>query len=166
MKCALAILAALFLACSALTAEDTVEPFDPAALMLPVRSIVGAFNAHDAKLPEYAVTEDAVILDRYPPFVWSGTGAANVWYESLMGRTAREQAMRRKLEEHIEIGKPQSVSVVSDRAYLVVPFTLTWLRQGKAARHTGLWAVTERRREGGAWRISGQSWAMNSEHGS
>ncbi len=54
----------------------------PAAsdLVAPVQVFVRAFNGHQAEYPAGAFTEDTVVLDEFPTFVWQRHGAMKEWY--------------------------------------------------------------------------------------
>jgi hypothetical protein len=56
------------------------------------------------------------------------------------------------------LGKPRHVDFTGDRAYLVVPSTLTYTEKGKPVKETATVTMSLQKPASG-WRITGWSWA-------
>jgi SnoaL-like domain len=132
-----------------------VSPVDTAALLKPVNRLLTAFNAHVDTVPHGIFTDDAVVVDVISPFVWAGAGAVGRWYADLLGRTAASPRANDliALDQHLEIGSPESVQVAGDHAMFVVRAVATYLDHGTRQRQVARWVLTERRLEG-EWRIA------------
>jgi SnoaL-like domain len=130
-------------------------PVDTAALLKPVNRFLVAFNAHADTVPKGVFTSDAVAIDVISPFVWSGPGAIGRWYTDLLGRTPGAPGANdlARLDQHLEIGSPQSVQVAGDYAMFALRAVATYLDHGTRQRQVARWFFTERR-VGGEWRIS------------
>jgi hypothetical protein len=141
--------------CTDLLQGQVSPPVDTAALLTPVTRFLVAFNAHADTVPNGVFTNDAVAIDVIAPFVWTGPGAIRRWYTDLMGRTPASPRANDliTLDQHLEIGSPESVQVSGDYAMFVVRAVATYLDHGTRQRQVARWFFTERR-VGGAWRIS------------
>jgi len=132
-------------------------------LLKPVNLWADAFNRWDFAYPEGAFTEDAVVVDQFPPFLWKGRGAPRKWWADLMGATQKIHESRSYAKQKVVFEKPSFVQVKDDKAYFVMPATLTWTdKKGGAHTMKAQWVATEQRTKDG-WRISSHSWAPTSE---
>ena len=128
------------------------------ALLAPVNAWVSAFNNWDATYPSTAFTDDAVIIDQFPPFVWHGKGSARTWWTNLMGETPAEHERDRSMQQHVEFAAPQFVQINAGSAYFVQLGTLTWVAKDGPHEMKATWVATETKTQDG-WRISSQAWA-------
>ena len=137
-------------------------PVDSAPLLMPVHAWVEAFNRWDFAYPEAAFTEDAVVLDQFPTFLWQGKGSARTWWTALMGATEEVHEKRRVSQQHLQLGAPEFVQVKDSVAFFVQQGTLTWMQGGVHHRMQARWIATEVKTQQG-WRISSHAWAPVSE---
>ncbi len=155
-------IAALLVGSTALQASAAAETADVGALLAPVNAWVNAFNQWDANYPTTAFTEDAVVIDQFPKFLWRGKGSAREWWTVLMGATPQEHERGRSLQQHVEFEAPQFVHFHGNDAYLVQAATLTWVDKKGAHTMKANWVATETKTAQG-WRISSHAWAPISE---
>ncbi|MBD5657168.1 MAG: hypothetical protein IAI50_18610 [Candidatus Eremiobacteraeota bacterium] len=129
-----------------------------ASVLAPVRAFAAAFNAQGA-YPEAAFTRDCSVLDDFAPYVWRGDGAPRRWYASLTGTTPLERRAMAATHARIVFDAPQFTRRDRERAYLVVPGTLTLTLHGNVETQHGRWTLAEVRGPSG-WRIASQAWAI------
>jgi hypothetical protein len=159
---ALVAAAAFMLPALAASAQSPAPAVANEPLLIPARALVAAFNAA-APYPAELFTDDAIVTDEFPPFIWSGPGGAKTWWTTLVGDPGGER--RQKFvaaKERIEIGAPQFVSVAGDRAFFICPSTLQYSSAGKTYVQKGRWQFFLRR-QGDAWRIAGHVWDILSD---
>ena len=155
--------AALAAAATAAASAQAASPAPvPEPLLVPVRALAAAFNAA-APYPADAFTDDAVVTDEFPPYLWQGPNAARTWWTVLVGDPASERhAKFAAAKQHVEAGAPQFPSIAGDRAFFICPATLQYTAGGKAHVQKGRWQFYLRR-QGDAWRIAGHMWDILSD---
>ena len=57
------------------------------------------------------------------------------------------------------LGKPRHVDVTGDRAYVVVPATLTYTEKGKPVKDKPATITMSLQKTASGWRITGWAWA-------
>ncbi len=142
--------------CAAASAAET------AALLAPVNAWVSAFNNWEATYPSAAFTEDAVVIDQFPPFLWHGKHSARAWWTDLMGASKEQHERERSMQQHVEFAAPQFVQIKGGRAYFVQLGTLTWVAKDGTHEMKATWVATEKKTPQG-WRIASHAWAPLSE---
>ncbi len=147
-KIMIALAAAALLAGVAAASETT-------DVMAPVHQFVDGFNKGDAKTAIAACADQATIIDDFSPHVWVGTGACSAW----------EQAYEADAKKHgitdgvVTLGRPRTVDVSGDRAYVVVPASFTFKQNGKLTKETGATFTLVLLKGAAGWRITAWSWA-------
>lgn len=136
----------------------TIAPTGPDATMLqPVHRWIDAYNSGKAPLPEDIFTQDVVISDEFPPFVWTGSAGEHQWAQAI-------DAYIRPGQEHVSIGSPQSFRQTRDGSSVefVLPATLSYVssRTGKRIGEQALWLFVLSR-SGNAWKIAADTWTPN-----
>jgi ketosteroid isomerase-like protein len=146
---ALLVLGALLAALSAPATAATV----PAAVMAPISGIIKDSNANNTAGLDSNYTSDAVVIDEFTPYVWTGSGAGSRWWNGViqlnkkMSLTNMRAAMRPI--EHF--------NVTGDKAYVVVPLVITYGYKGKLQKETGTLTLTLQR-SGNLWKVATQTW--------
>lgn len=136
---------------------------DDAALLAPLQHLVEAINHAEPKPPVGVFTDDAVVLDDFAPYRWSGTGNADSWYKDLIGQTKQAQSDFLAMKGKLSIGAPKFSRITTDTAYFVVPGLFLFNTDPKTRiRQTSQWIVSERLVRG-HWLIAGHAWAITSE---
>jgi ketosteroid isomerase-like protein len=126
--------------------------------MTAVRGYIAAFNRGDVKAMSAACADPMSILDGLAPHVWHGPTACADWYRDAMVAGEREGAK----DYLVTLAEPRHVDVTGDRAYVVVPTTMSFSVHGKQVTQTGsVFAVVLRKLSGG-WRLMSWAWAKGS----
>jgi hypothetical protein len=137
------------------------EP-DLKALAAPVAKLVAALNQGDTTLPAHVFTKDAVVLDDFAPFRWTGKGAAMTWYGGLLGTTPETQAAYKAMHLVMTVEAPHFANVTGDKAYFVIPSTLQFTAGGKRTSQTAQWVFSAEKGKGG-WLIASFGYAITGE---
>jgi ketosteroid isomerase-like protein len=125
----------------------------PAPILKLVNAAMHAANADDASGFAGLYTNDAVVVDEIPPFLWRGAGAGAVWWHAVDG-VAQKSNMTHLKAIDIRIGEFKSSAT---DAYLITPMTVTAIANGKPFAEAGTTTYTFRK-SGGTWLISSQVW--------
>jgi ketosteroid isomerase-like protein len=136
------------------------NPPDVAALLAPIKAWADAFSTHQLEFPSNAFTEDCVVIDNFPPFLWATPGhGVRQWYANAEGAHSPEKRQAVvDSKETIEVGTPVVIVFSASKAYLT--FSAKWhgySRSGKRFFQTATFTVVERLTEDG-WRIEAHSW--------
>jgi ketosteroid isomerase-like protein len=155
--CRIALAFALAILPQCASAQDTP---DVAALLAPVKAWADAYSSHQLEFPSNAFTEDCVVIDNFPPFLWATPShGIRQWYADVEGANSpvkRQAVMNSK--ETLEVGTPIVIVVKEGEAYMT--FSAKWhgySRSGKYFFQTAVFTVIERLTEAG-WRIEAHSW--------
>jgi hypothetical protein len=126
---------------------------DPTELIVPVKAWVDAVNRWDAAFPAAAFTDDAVVIDEFPGFLWTGNGGAKIWWGRLVGDSPDKHEELRAMRKHLDFGKPRYVQLKDRSAFFVVPATLSLTVETQRRRIHAEWVFTEIKTPDG-WRIT------------
>jgi ketosteroid isomerase-like protein len=127
--------------------------------MVTVRQYVDYFNKGDVKSLAATCAVPASILDGLPPHVWQGPTACEDWYRDVMAAGEREGATG----YIVTLGEPWRVDVTGDRAYVVVPSTMTFKVHGEQATQSGSIFTVALRKLAAGWRITAWAWAKGAQ---
>jgi ketosteroid isomerase-like protein len=128
--------------------SDSTDP------MVAVHQYVDAFNKGDKNAMAAACADPMQILDGMSPHVWQGPTAAEDWYADALAEGERLGVT----DYHIGLGEPRHVDVTGDYAYVVVPATFDYNRQGKQVNQTGAAFTVALRKVDGDWRLTAWAW--------
>lgn len=145
----LVLAAAVCAPANATALTDTVQA--------PIHGAVAAENADNGSMLNSFFAPNAVVVDEFAPFVWSGHDAAAHWWQAMDSTNASTHVSAM----HIQIQKITQANVTHDSAYVVVRLAITWRDHGKPWREVGLWALTLRD-SANRWKIVSASWATAS----
>jgi ketosteroid isomerase-like protein len=123
--------------------------------MATVREYISAFNKGDANGMAAACADAASILDGMPPHVWQGPTACADWYKDVLTHGEEQGASGYS----VTLGKPRHVDVTGDRAYVVVPATMTFKVKGQQVMQSGSTFTVALRKFAEGWRITAWAWA-------
>jgi hypothetical protein len=144
----------LALAIAAIFAGSAMAAAPPGAIMNTINGVGAAINSDNATKVGAYFASSATVLDEFPPFIWSGTGAGTSWWRSVQAANAKTHWSHL----HASIGTITQYTIFGNAAYVVVPVSLSWV-MGKRARHeNGLWSLTLVH-SAGAWKITSAGWA-------
>ena len=113
-----------------------------------------AFNKGDAKTVVSSCTKDATVLDDFAPYVWQGPNACSKWYSDFRSFVTKSNI----IEPSIALGKAQHVDITGDIAYVVIPTTFEFKKDGKPVHETGI-IILKMHKSATAWQIAGWAWA-------
>jgi ketosteroid isomerase-like protein len=125
----------------------------PAAILKLANAVVSAANADDAARLVGIFTNDAVVVDENPPFVWRGEGAGLAWWHVVEAVTRKAKLTHLKA---VNVRRGEFRQTATD-AYLVQPMTITAIAAGKPFAESGTMTYTFHN-AGGAWLISTMVW--------
>jgi ketosteroid isomerase-like protein len=124
-----------------------------------VHQYIDAFNKADVKAMAATCADPMSILDGMPPHVWHGPTAGEDWYRDVLVTGEREGAG----SYFVTLGTPWHVDVTGDRAYVVVPTTMTFSVHGKQVTQSGsVWTAALRKLADG-WRLTAWAWAKGTQ---
>ncbi len=144
---------------SSLLAKPVDATKQTAAVLAPINQLVDAINQTKPTLPAGIFTADAVVIDEFAPFRWTGNGAAPRWYGELVGVTLAARAAFVAQHAKLAIGVPVTFKLENHTAYVVVPGTFEYDENGEHFIETSQWAFNCVER-GGHWLVAGNAWAL------
>jgi hypothetical protein len=123
--------------------------------MATVRQYIDYFNNGDLKAMAATCDVSMSILDGLPPHAWQGPTACEDWHRDVMAAGEREGATGYS----VTLGEPWHVDITGDRAYVVVPSTMTFKVHGEQVAQSGSIFTVALRNLAEGWRISAWAWA-------
>lgn len=138
-----------------LAGEVSAQTADP-QVMAPIRTFERTFNKGDVAgaAATHAATEDLVIIDEPPPFVWHGAQAFQAWVNDL----GADEKARGITDQHVTIGTPSRVEVNGSGAYVVAPAAYAFKEIGVAMRESAQMTFVLKKNDTGAWLIHAWTW--------
>lgn len=127
------------------------------AVQAPIAGAIAAANADNLAALNSYFARNAVVVDEFAPFVWSGPDAARRWWAAMDSTNAAEHVSAM----HVQMQEITRANITRSGAYVVVRLGITWRDHGKPWRETGLWALTLHP-SANAWKIVSASWATAS----
>lgn len=131
-------------------------------VLTPVQRLVVAINNAEARVPTGIFTSDAVVIDEFPPFHWSGKTSGTSWYGDLVGITPAKRAAFVASHARVSFGAPDSVKIEATTAYVVVPGRFEFDEDGARVTQSSRWTFALVRRKVG-WLIAGHAWGLTGE---
>jgi hypothetical protein len=154
--------AALICGAAFLAGAAKADDIDLVAITAPAHKLVEAINHAAKAAPPHVFTKDAVVLDDFAPYHWSGTANGKIWYGELVGATPEAQAAFAEMKAELSVEAPQFARVTGDSAYYVLPAVFQFTDSGKRIRQTGQWVINVKKVKG-EWLIDGHAYAITSE---
>jgi hypothetical protein len=130
-----------------------------AAMLKPVQEWIAAYNAGRGPLPEDIFTQNVIITDQFPPFIWVGLSGEHRW------ATVIDRFMKPG-QQHVAVGAPRFFQSASsgDRVSFVLPAHL-WIARGKKRfTESALWFYVLVKTSRG-WKIAADTWTTNHRPG-
>lgn len=123
-----------------------------AAMLKPVQGWIAAYNAGTEPLPEDIFTQNVVITDEFPPFIWVGISSEHRW------ATAIDHFMKPG-QEHVSVGAPRFFESArsGDRVSFVLPAHLRISLGKRRLNESGLWFYVLVKAASG-WKIAADTW--------
>src|SRR5262245_4215455 len=121
--------------------------------LVAVRQYINAFNKGDG--PAMAAVFQGCILDGMAPHVWQGPTATQDWYRDVLIEGQQHGASGYV----VTLGEPLHNNVTGERAYVVVPASMTFTVHGKQVTQTGAIFTVALHKLAAGWRIAAWAWA-------
>jgi ketosteroid isomerase-like protein len=144
----------LALAIAGLFAAPAVAAGPPKAIMTTIDGLAAATNSQNTARVSSYFASSATVIDEFPPFIWSGSGAGASWWDAVKKGNAKAHWTHL----HVSVGTITQYTVAGDMAYVVVPLDISWMMGAKRVHETGLWMMTLAR-SASAWKVTTASWA-------
>lgn len=119
-----------------------------------IGGIMDKFNAGDGAAFLAAHEDDAFIVDEFGPHIWSGQGSAQRWAEDY----DRDSKAKGITGGRVDYGKPLQAASDGTTAYVVLPTTYSFQRNGTKMAATGSMTFIVKK-AGNAWKIA--SWTYS-----
>jgi len=151
------------LACGLMLAGTArADDVDIAAITAPAHKLVEAINHPGKAAPAHVFTKDAVVLDDFAPYHWSGKTNGKVWFGGLVGTTPETRKAFADMQAELSVEEPKFARVTGDAGYYVLPATFLFTDSGKRIHQTGQWVINVKK-VGDEWLIDGHAFAITSE---
>jgi len=128
-------------------------PNVPPPILRLANAAMHAANANDASAFAGLYTDNAIVVDEIPPFVWRGANAGTSWWH-VVAAEAQKLKMTHLKAIGIRVGEFRSSPT---DAYLVEPMSVTAIANGKPFVEPGTTTYTFHK-VGETWLISSQIW--------
>lgn len=127
---------------------------DKTDVMMPIQQFADGLNKGDVKSALAACAEQTSILDEFAPFEWHGPGGCNTWLNDF-GADNKKNGIT---DVNAKLGKPRHVDIDGDRAYVVIPTSLTFKMKGKPMKETGSMLTVALQKGAAGWKMTGWTW--------
>ncbi len=144
---------AAFLALVLAPALAAAAPSPPPPILKLVNAVMQGTNSNDASAFDGIFTDDAVVVDENPPFVWRGAGAGVAWWHVVQAATQKAKLTHVKATD-IRLGEFKQSAT---DAYLVQAMTVSATAGTKPFAEPGTMTYTFHN-AGGTWLISTMVW--------
>ena len=135
--------------------QKPVSP-EKTAAMAPVHQFVDGFNKGDTKSALAACADQTNIIDEFPPHEWHGAGACAQWANDFEA----DEKKNGVTDGRVTLGTPRHVDITGDRAYIVVPSSYSYKKNGKPMKETGSTFTFVLQKGAAGWRIIAWTWSM------
>lgn len=125
----------------------------PAPILKLANAVLRATNSDNGVALRGLFTDDAIVVDENPPFVWRGSGAGVAWWHVVEAVTRKAKITHLKA---INVRRGEFKQTPTD-AYLVESLTVAGVSGGKPFAEAGTLTYTFHR-AGGTWLISTMVW--------
>jgi ketosteroid isomerase-like protein len=140
--------------CLAVTSSAPAGAAD-AAHLAPIQKFIDAFNKGD--IPgagaTHSATDDLMIIDEVPPYLWRGVQAFQTWAAAL-DSNAKKKGIT---DPSVTISAPTREEADGDQVYVVVPAVYSIKQGGVAMREAAQMTVVVKKGASG-WLIHGWTW--------
>lgn len=122
-----------------------------------VLATIHQFATSDMNTALAACAAPASIIDEFPPHEWQGATACADWANDFETYSKNNGIT----EPVMTLGKPKHVDITGDRAYVVVPATYTYKKNGKQVTESGSILTVALHKVAAGWRITGWAWTKH-----
>jgi hypothetical protein len=125
-----------------------------------VHQYIDSFNRADTKSMAATFDVTGQILDGLPPHAWQGQTATLDWYKDVM----MESEILGAADYFVTLGDPLHNNATNDRAYIVVPATMSFDFKGTKVVQSGAVFTLALRKTVDGWRIVSWAWAKGANN--
>ncbi len=147
-----ALLLAAFASSLLIPAAAAAGPAEDATTF--VTTIMDKFNSGDTKAFVAAHQDDALIIDEFGPYIWTGKSSAQQWLDDY----AADSKTRGVTNGRVDYGKPMQANSNGATAYVVLPTTYRFMQNGKKMYAGGSMTFVTKK-TGEAWKIAGWTYS-------
>jgi ketosteroid isomerase-like protein len=147
--------AILLVALAAVSLAGTARASDEADAAAPIKQFIDGFNKGDEKAALAACASPVVVIDEFAPYLWQGANACADWARDF-DADAKKNGIT---DGFVTLAKPRHVFVSGDKAYVVVPTTYDYKRNGKKVSQKGATMAVTLQKGATGWKITGWAWA-------
>ena len=122
--------------------------------MVPVRRFVDSLDKGDMRTVTATYAPQASITDDFPPYHWLGNSALADWLRDLDAFSKKTDTADYK----VTLQNPRFIEVTDDRAYIVVPASLSFRLHGKPKTEKGATMTFALQKYPDGWLISAWTW--------
>ena len=140
-----------------LFAASPAAPAPKADALATVHQFVDSFNKGDTKAAAATCADQTVIIDDFPPYEWHGAGSCLKWMDDYGADAAKNKIT----DGHVTLGTARHAYVSGDRAYIVVPTTYVYKKNGKVVKEIGSTLTVALQSSANSYRITGWAWSKN-----
>lgn len=119
-----------------------------------ITNIMDKFNGGDAKAFVAAHQDDALIIDEFGRYIWTGKGSAQQWLNDY----AADSKAKGVTGGRVDYGRPIQANSDGTKAYIVLPTTYRFMQNGKKMAAGGSMTYVVKK-TGEDWKIA--SWTYS-----
>ncbi|MCW3005119.1 MAG: hypothetical protein JWQ20_4417 [Conexibacter sp.] len=124
-------------------------------VLATITRMTDAVNRGDAPTAFAAFTPGPTIIEDLAPYRWTGPGTPQAWLDG-MGANAQAHGIT---TINMKLAAPTRIEVANDRAYAIVPGTLSYVLKDGHAEHADGLITALLQRTGGDWKIDTLIWS-------
>jgi len=144
---------------SAKTRTKSAMSGEKGAVVAVIKEFESDFNSGNSKWVELCA-DQASIIDEFPPYAWSGSGACSQW-----GKDFDADAKKNSVTDpSVSFGAAKHLDIIGDRAYVVLPASYSNKQNGKPVKEAGATLTIALQKSGNNWRITAWSWSRGLAH--
>jgi hypothetical protein len=140
-------------------AGGTAAASDQMDVMVPVHQFMDSLNKGDTKTALAACASPSSIIDEFPPHQWAGATACADWANEFNSYNKKYGIT----DSIATLGKPRHIDISGDRAYVVLPATYKFKRNGKKVTESGATLTVALQKGADGWRMTGWAWSRGRE---
>ncbi len=134
--------------------NKSAMPAEKVAVMAVIKEFESDFNSGNSNWVQLCA-DQASIIDEFPPYAWSGSGACSQW-----GKDYDTDAKRNGVTNpSVWFGAAKHLEITGDRAYAVLPASYSYKQNGKQVKEAGATLTIALQKSGNNWRITAWAWS-------
>jgi hypothetical protein len=123
-------------------------------VMATLHQFLDGANKGDMKSALAVCAAPSSIIDEFPPYAWQGATACADWATDFDSDNKKNGIT----EGVVATGTPKHVDITGDRAYVVVPATFSFKKNGKRTTESGSTLTVALQKVAEGWRITAWAW--------